>query len=622
MMGRDRVAKLIGSRPVDPTGHGGSSSTGWLPMMADVQDAVTPRDQAERDVHPGSEDLERAFEQHRTELTAYAYRMLGSAFEAEDAVQETLLRAWRNFDGFEGRASLRSWLYRIATNVCLDMLGGKERRARPMDMAGPRSADDRARRSSSRSHLDPAGPRRPRGARGRRPRGDRRVPGVDPPRVRRRSPAPSSQPAGRADPARGAALAGIRGRRTARHLGGIGQQCAPTGASDAGASRRSDGPEPSEPVDDEQRALLAPIRRRLRAVRPRLAHLVAAGGRHLVDAPVRAMAADARRYPSVVPRARASGAAAPSRRHRGQRLACLRPVQAEPRRRIRAVVAAGARAIGAGRSPGSASSWTPRACSRCSACPHASTPERSSQRSTSSIPHQRQQRPEMLVSAAQPHPRSRPSGGELQASQGIDRDGIGGDECVHVTHDGACPAVGQGAPSCDRRGLGSRRERSLREGPRRSRFLRGPIDPFPPIPCATCPGRPPSWSPSAGPCTEKTLHETGTHRSTRDRSAGLVAAVAGLVVPCAGVLGVGLASMVERQGVHLLSLRVLLRRAVLARGANPQPLVDAVLLVTHALAEEHVRDDLARDVPRPSPSERLPPPEDRPPSSSPPIWTR
>ena len=88
-----------------------------------------------------AEDLEPALEQHRTELTAYAYRMLGSAFEAEDAVQETFLRAWKSFDRFEGRSSLRSWLYRIATNVCLDMLSGKERRARPMDLAPPRSAD-------------------------------------------------------------------------------------------------------------------------------------------------------------------------------------------------------------------------------------------------------------------------------------------------------------------------------------------------------------------------------------------------------------------------------------------------------------------------------------------------
>ncbi|NEC29496.1 sigma-70 family RNA polymerase sigma factor [Streptomyces sp. SID8111] len=79
-------------------------------------------------------DLDTRLEAHRVELTGYCYRMLGSSFEAEDAVQDTMVRAWRSFDKFEGRSSLRSWLYRIATNVCLDMLTAGNKRARPMDL--------------------------------------------------------------------------------------------------------------------------------------------------------------------------------------------------------------------------------------------------------------------------------------------------------------------------------------------------------------------------------------------------------------------------------------------------------------------------------------------------------
>jgi RNA polymerase sigma-70 factor (ECF subfamily) len=81
------------------------------------------------------DDVLAEFEPHRRELCAYAYRMLGSSFEAEDAVQDAFTRAWKSYASFEGRSSLRSWLYKITTNVCLDMLKGPQRRARPMDLA-------------------------------------------------------------------------------------------------------------------------------------------------------------------------------------------------------------------------------------------------------------------------------------------------------------------------------------------------------------------------------------------------------------------------------------------------------------------------------------------------------
>jgi RNA polymerase sigma-70 factor (ECF subfamily) len=99
---------------------------------------AAPSDSTATGTRQQGSDLEVELETHRRELTGYCYRMLGSGSEAEDAVQDTMIRAWRAIDRFEGRSSLRSWLYRIATNVCLDMLQGPQRRARPMDL-GPSS---------------------------------------------------------------------------------------------------------------------------------------------------------------------------------------------------------------------------------------------------------------------------------------------------------------------------------------------------------------------------------------------------------------------------------------------------------------------------------------------------
>ncbi|MEH0840809.1 sigma-70 family RNA polymerase sigma factor [Micromonospora sp. CPCC 205711] len=117
--------------------------------------AATARKEGSEATPPGPKAVAE-LDGFRVELTGYAYRMLGSVFDAEDAVQETLLRAWRGLDGFDGRSSLRTWLYRIATNVCLDQLRGRERRALPMDLGAPSAPEPAALGSPAGGWLEPA----------------------------------------------------------------------------------------------------------------------------------------------------------------------------------------------------------------------------------------------------------------------------------------------------------------------------------------------------------------------------------------------------------------------------------------------------------------------------------
>ena len=150
-------------------------------------------------------------EMHRGELTGYCYRMLGSAHDADDAVQETMVRAWQAFDRFEGRSAVRSWLYRIATNVCLDMLRSRQRRALPMDLSArcPRRTAPVATLPEA-AWIEPI----PGDAAMTAPDADPAevvVHDTDPARVHRRA-AASAAPAARGpDPPRGALLAGRRG---------------------------------------------------------------------------------------------------------------------------------------------------------------------------------------------------------------------------------------------------------------------------------------------------------------------------------------------------------------------------------------------------------------------------
>ena len=289
-------------------------------------------------------------------------------------MQETIIRAWKALDRFEGRAALRSWLYRIATNVCLDMLAGRERRARPMDL-GPS-------REPVVSNLNTL------------------------PEVTWIEPMPEALIVPDGDPAevtvaretiRLAFVAALqhlpprqravlilcevlrwkatRGRGAARDERRVGEQRAPARARDARRQRPRGRARPRRPLDEADARAARPLRRRLRALRHRRADLADPRGRDAVDAAVRPVAARPRRHLHVVVRARhrLQRLARDPDRDR-ERLAGVRPVQAErDRERLRPVGAPGARGRGRPRSSSSRSSSTPRRSSRSSACLPGST---------------------------------------------------------------------------------------------------------------------------------------------------------------------------------------------------------------------------------------------------------
>ena len=243
---------------------------------------------------PAVADLEA----YRRELTAHCYRMLGSGSEAEDAVQETMVRAWQGAERFEGRASVKTWLYRIATHVCIDMSRSPQRRARPIDLGPARTPDP--------VHLADV---LPDGA-WITPIADSAVIdlGADPADVAaardtirlafvERAPAAPRHAASGARALRRAPVAGEGGRRAARHVDGIGQQLA---AACPGDARPGADIGPDDPTQRRRSATPRPIRRRLRALRHGRPRRPAARRRRADDAAVRDVAAGSQRSHHLV----------------------------------------------------------------------------------------------------------------------------------------------------------------------------------------------------------------------------------------------------------------------------------------------------------------------------------
>ena len=311
---------------------------------------------------------EAELEQHRAELTGYCYRMLGSGFEAEDAVQETMVRAWRGLDRFEGRSALRSWLYRIATNVCLDMLHGRQRRARPMDL-GPATDAERgasARRcprasGCSRSPTADAGSRDGDPAEQARPRETIRLAFVAalqhlPPRqravliLREVLRWQASEVAELLDTSVASVNSALQRAR------------ATLAAVDPGQS------DTYAPHRRRPAAAARPLRRRLRALRHGLAGGAAARGRDPVDAALRDVAAGPRRDARLVPGHRHRLPRLAAAADRGQRHARLRAVPAGRGRRGHEAWSLQVLELSDGRITAINAFLDVERCSRCSAC--------------------------------------------------------------------------------------------------------------------------------------------------------------------------------------------------------------------------------------------------------------